>query len=57
MRTAIQEAFARINNPPLNIKAALNKVLKEQNKKKDKGWDAKLSFRTYQQLKADGVLA
>lgn len=52
MRNQMQEAFAAIQNPPPIISGALKRL--EKTRKVTKGWDTKLSFRTYQKLKAEG---
>lgn len=54
MRNQMQQAFANIQNPPPYISEVLKRI--EKNRKPSKGWDTKLSFRTYQKLKSEGKL-
>lgn len=54
MLNQMQLAFASIQNPPPYISNALKRI--EKTRKPTKGWDTKLSFRTYQKLKSEGKL-
>lgn len=54
MRNQMQEAFASIPNLPPMISGVLKRI--EKNRKPTKGWDTKLSFRTYNKLKKEGKL-
>lgn len=54
----IQLAFSRINNLPPMIKSLLarNTQSRDAKTKRAKGWEAKLSFKTYHHLKQRGVM-
>lgn len=54
MRSSIQEAFAKINNLPPQLKESLRKADKRSEKDKDTNY--KLSYKTYQKLKATGYV-
>lgn len=56
MRTAIQEAFIRINNPPPLIKEAVSKLIRKEAKAPLRMWNANLSYRTFHDLKAAGIM-
>lgn len=56
MRTSIQQAFLNVNNPPPVIGAACKRFLKREGVQKLRGWNAHLSFRTYHDLKSQGVM-
>lgn len=54
MLNQIQTAFLRINNLPPMIKGILSKNIAARTKRDTKSFSTKLSFRTYQKLKAEG---
>lgn len=58
--TAMREAFLRLNGSTLNTpvgKHVAVAYLRGAGVRKDtKGWNANLSFRTYNKLKADGYV-
>lgn len=54
MFNQITSAFMRINNLPPMIKGVLAKNITNQIRRSGKGFSTKLSFKTYQKLKAEG---
>lgn len=46
-----------VTNFVVAVDQAVVKLTTAQGKVKDKGWSATLSYKTYQQLKAQGVMA
>jgi hypothetical protein len=55
MRTAIQEAFAKINNLPPAIREDLRRADQRASRKRDV--DYKLTFKTYNKLKSEGIVS
>lgn len=55
---AMTKAFGRISPLNLQLNAVINKnyLAATKAKNSDKGWSATLSYKTYQQLKAQGIM-
>lgn len=56
MLNQIQTAFSHLHNLPPAIKGILAKNIKARVRHQGKGWDARLSFKTYRSLKYRGVM-
>lgn len=57
MLNQMQTAFSRLHNLPPMFKAILSKNVRARTRHTDRGWDARLSFKTYRSLKFRGVMA
>lgn len=55
LKTSLREAFEGVRNPTAPIIAALKRPApKPRTKEQERGWAAKLSFRTHRKLVAQG---